>query len=159
MTETEFSNKLQQLAGMPASEFVLHRQPMLVLDRLLEIGPAYAICEWHVSGNNGFLVPHRGVPSYAGVEYMAQCIAVYGGANDRINGIGPQPGLLLGSRHYKADVRYFEVDISYQVECTQLVRTDEGMASFDCKILLDSETIAKGRLAVLQMQEGDLSDG
>ena len=159
MTETDFSNQLQELAGMPASEFVLHQQPMLVLGRVVEIGPAYAICEWHVSGNNGFLVPHGGVPSYAGVEYMAQCIAVYGGACDRINGIGPQTGLLLGTRHYKAAVRYFEVGITYQVECRELVRTNEGMASFDCKILVDAETIAKSRLTVLQIQEGDLSDG
>ena len=154
MTETEFSNQLQQLVGMPACEFILHRQPMLVLDRLVEIGSAYAICEWHVSGDNGFLVPDRGVPSYAGVEYMAQCIAVYGGACGRVNGILPQPGLLLGTRHYKAGSRYFEVGITYQVECREMVRTDDGMASFDCKISLDGETIAEGRLSVLQMQEG-----
>jgi predicted hotdog family 3-hydroxylacyl-ACP dehydratase len=154
MTETELSNQLQQLAGMPAAGFVLHRQPMLVLDHLVEIGPAYAICEWHVSANNGFLVPGSGVPAYAGVEYMAQCIAVYGGACGRINGILPQPGLLLGTRHYKAGVRYFEVDITYQVECRELVRTDDGMASFDCKISLDGETLAEGRLTVLEKQEG-----
>lgn len=159
MTETEFSNQLQQLAGMPASGFVLHRRPMLVLDHLVEIGFAYAICEWHVSGNNGFLVPDRGVPSYTGVEYMAQCIAVYAGACGRINGFEPQPGLLLGTRHYSADVRYFEVGITYQIECRELVRTDDGMASFDCKISLDGENIAKGRLNVLQMQEGNISDG
>jgi predicted hotdog family 3-hydroxylacyl-ACP dehydratase len=154
MTDTEFSNQLQQLAGTPAREFVLHRQPMLVLHHLVEIGPAYAICEWHASGNNGFLVPDRGVPSYAGVEYMAQCIAVYGGACGRINGILPQPGLLLGTRHYKARVRYFEVGINFQVECRELVRTDDGMASFDCKISLDGETLAEGRLTVLDKQEG-----
>lgn len=159
MTETQFSSQLEQLAGLPATEFVLHQQPMLVLDRLLEIGPAYAICEWHVSGNNGFLIRDKGVPTYAGVEYMAQCVAVYAGACGRINGVRPQTGLLLGTRHYKADAHYFELGITYQVECRELVRTDEGIASFDCKISLDGETIARGRLTVLEKQEGNLSDG
>jgi hypothetical protein len=35
-----------------------------------------------------------------------------------------------------------------------LVRTDDGMAAFDCKISLDGETLAEGRLTVLEKQEG-----
>jgi predicted hotdog family 3-hydroxylacyl-ACP dehydratase len=159
MTESAFSNQLQQLTGMPAAEFVLHRQPMLVLDHLVDIGPEYAICEWHVSEDSAFLVPDRGVPAYAGLEYMAQCVAVYGGARGRINGFPPQTGLLLGTRHYRGRVRYFEVGVAYQIDCRELARTEDGMASFDCKILLDSETIAEGRLTVLEHQKGNLLDG
>jgi len=159
MTESDLSDQLRQLAGLPATEFVLHRQPMLVLDRLVEIGPTYAICDWYVSENNGFLVPDKGIPSYTGVEYMAQCAAVFGGARGRINGIRPQPGLLLGTRHYKADVGYFKMGVTYQARCRELIRTDDGMSSFDCKILLDGETIAQGRLAILEQREGNISDG
>jgi len=159
MTESEYSDQLQKLAGMPASGFVLHRPPMLVLDRLTDIGPGYAICEWHVSGDNAFLVPDRGVPAYAGVEYMAQSVAVYGGAVGRVNGIPPQPGLLLGTRHYRACIPYFEEGSVYQTECRELARTNDGIASFDCKILLGSETIAEARLTVLEHQEGNLLDG
>ena len=154
MTGIKLSNQLDQMTGMPASEFVLHRKPMLLVDQLVKIGPEFAICEWLVHEESEFLVPDMGVPAYVGIEYMAQCIAVHAGALERARGLPPQQGLLLGSRHYKARVRYFEVGYTYQVECKELARSMEGMGSFDCKILLNGETIVEGRLAVLQQQQG-----
>jgi len=71
MTEAELSQQLNQLAGMPVAEFVLHREPMLLLDQLIKIGPEFALCEWRIREDNGFLVPNVGVPAYIGVEYMA----------------------------------------------------------------------------------------
>lgn len=157
MPDTGLSNQLQQLVGMPASELVLHQPPMLVLDRLLEIGDRFAVCDWRVSADNGFYIPGRGVPAYVGVEYMAQCVAVFGGARGRINGVPPRPGMLLGSRHYHAGVRFFEEGVTYRVESKELVRTDDGMASFECSVLRGSEIIASGRLTVLERQEGGFS--
>lgn len=153
-TETELSRQLTQLAGMPAAEFVLHRKPMLLLDQLVDIGPEYAICEWHVQDNDEFLLENLGVPSYIGVEYMAQCIAIHAGALERVSGYPPALGLLLGTRHYQASVRYFEAGVTYRVECRELVRTLVGMGSFDCRILLNGRAVAQARLAVLQQPRG-----
>ena len=145
------------MAGMPAAEFVLHRPPMLLLDRLVEIGPEFAICEWRVREEGEFLIPDRGVPAYVGVEYMAQCNAVHAGARERVYGNPPQLGLLLGTRHFKADVRYFEVGATYQVKCRELARNTEGVASFDCQIFFNGRTIVNGQLAVLQKPQGKLT--
>jgi predicted hotdog family 3-hydroxylacyl-ACP dehydratase len=38
--------QLQPFAGMPASEFLIHRKPMLLLDKLVSIGSEFAVCEW-----------------------------------------------------------------------------------------------------------------
>lgn len=155
MTETEFLNQLRQLAGTPAAEFLLHRAPMLLLDHLVGIGSDFALCEWCVRQDNEFLIPKVGVPAYIGVEYMAQCIAVHAGALERINGFPPPLGLLLGTRHYRARQQYFDVSVTYRVECKELLRTMEGMGSFDCRIFANGETIVEARLSVLQMPRGE----
>jgi len=155
MTQPEHARQLEKLAGMPAAEFVVHRPPMLLLDRLVEIGPKHAICEWRVREGDVFLTPDRGVPAYIGVEYMAQCNAVYAGARERVYGFPPKLGLLLGTRHFKADVHYFEVGSTYQVKCLELVRNAEGTASFDCQIFCNGKTIVNARLAVLQKPQGN----
>ena len=46
MTDIVTAKELQQFAGMLAEKFVLHRKPMLFLDRLVDIGEDYATCEW-----------------------------------------------------------------------------------------------------------------
>jgi predicted hotdog family 3-hydroxylacyl-ACP dehydratase len=158
MTEAELSRQLNQLVGMSAAEFVLHRKPMLLPDQLVKIGPRFATCEWCVQADNEFLIQNIGVPSYIGVEYMAQCIAVHAGALERVFGFPPPLGFLLGTRHYQAEVRYFEVGVTYQVECKELIRTSDGMGSFDCQILLNNQSVAKARLAVLQQPRGTSLD-
>ena len=117
MTETELSSQLNQLARLPVAEFVLHRGPMLLLDRLVCAEPEFTACEWRVSTESNFLILNVGVPVYTGIEYMAQCVAVHAGLRERIRGFSPPLGLLLGTRHYKAVVRYFgmplqRVDVS-----------------------------------------------
>lgn len=159
MTEHASSGALRQFAGMPASQFVLHRAPLLLLDRLVEPGAEVTVCEWCVTATDAFLSPGRGVPAYVGVEYMAQCVAVHAGVRARARGSGPPLGFLLGTRHYRTTVEYFKVDHTYRAACRELMSDDNGMGSYECSILLDNEVVAEGRLAVLQKEKGlDLRD-
>ena len=150
MAETEDTNALSALVGMPASTFVLHREPMLFLDRLIDIGADFAACEWRIRPDFKFVQQGFGVPSYAGVEVMAQCIAVHAGARARVNGFVPPVGYLLGTRHYKCSVSWFELGTTYQSTCQELIRDSQGMGSFACRILADGESIAEANLAVLE---------
>ena len=154
MSEVDQSSKLRQLCGKPASEFVLHREPMLLLDRLIDIGPDFAVCEWKVCDKVAFIIQGAGVPTYVGVEYMAQCIAVHAGACASARGLAPPLGFLLGTRHYKAATRYFELGVTYRATCRELIKDDQGMASFECSILLDDNILAEARLSVLHKQPG-----
>ncbi|MDH3613134.1 MAG: thioester dehydrase [Gammaproteobacteria bacterium] len=159
MTATISSEELKPLAGMSAAEFVLHREPMLFLDRLVDIGAEFATCEWRISDDFELVVPGLGVPAYAGVEYMAQCVAVHAGARARARGFVPPHGYLLGTRHYKCSVAYFEPGVTYQATCQELVRDSQGMGSFACRIELNGSTIAEANLAVLEMpQETKLNE-
>lgn len=159
MSATELSNRLQALCGLAASEFVLHREDMLLLDWLVRTESDYTLCEWEVREGRGFVVPGVGVPAYIGIEHMAQCIAIHAGARARVNRLRPPLGFLLGARHYKTTVDYFQIGTTYQVECKELVRDEQGMGSYECHITLDGNNLATGRLVVLEKQAGKRIDG
>ena len=153
MKEQEFTAALEQLAGSPASLFVLHRAPMLFLDRLTAIGAEFAECEWQVCEDFPLVVPGHGVPAYAGIEYMAQCVAVHSGARAKVRGQEPPLGLLLGTRDYECQVAYFEVGGRFSATCEELVRDSQGMGSFACRIETNGTVIAKANLAVFETPE------
>ena len=155
MTKSDFANQaftrdLERLAGSPASRFVLHREPMLFLDRLTAIGPEFATCEWEVREDFALVVPGYGVPSYAGIEYMAQCVAVHSGARAHVRGQEPPVGLLLGTRNYECSVPYFEVGGRFRTICQEQVRDSQGMGSFTCRIEAKDIVIAEASLAVFE---------
>ena len=148
------SDDLDRLVGLPAAEFVLHRPPMLLLDSLVDIGPEFTCCEWQVTDESEFLHAGSGVPAYVGVEFMAQCVAVHAGARARVRGLAPPLGFLLGTRHFKAATKYFEIGKSYRTTCSELIRDSSGMGSYECDIQFQGETIAEARLAVLEKEQG-----
>ena len=153
MTEIDLDRELQQLIGLPASQFVLHREPMLFLDRLVDIGAEHACCEWLMRRDFEFGVAGLGVPAYMGIEFMAQCVAVHAGARARVRGFVPPLGFLLGTRHYTCAVPYFEPGVIYQAACEELVRDSQGMGSFSCRISAGDEVLAEANLAVLERQQ------
>lgn len=159
MFDSALSRDLLQFVGRPASEFLLHRPPMLLLDYVVEAGAEQTQCEWHVTSAAAFIVPECGVPSYVGIEYMAQCVAVHAGVRARLAGLGPPLGFLLGTRHYRAQVDYFLPGRTYRATCRELIRDENGMGSYECNILLHDDVIAEGRLAVLEKERGRVTGG
>lgn len=154
MTVEDLEQKLQSLIGLPAGELVPHREPMSFLDTLVDIGADFAVCEWVLGDDFALVEPGHGVPAYAGIEYMAQCIAVHSGARARIRGLAPPVGFLLGTRHFHCDVPYFVAGIPYRATCRELVRDSQGMGSFACEILSGERSIAVANLAVLELPRG-----
>ena len=65
--------------GMPITEFLMHRDSMLLLDELVACEGDSTACEWRVEPDDSFVEPGEGVPAYVGVEFMAQCVAVHAG--------------------------------------------------------------------------------
>jgi len=154
MSEEKPVSNLDQLRGMSAAEFVMHRDPMLLLDTLVSADDECAICEWQVNAEDPFVENDSGVPAYVGVEFMAQCVAVHAGARARIVGLGPPLGFLLGARHFKSSISHFQIGERYRATCRELMRDDSGMGSYDCIILHGDEQVAEARLAVLEKERG-----
>lgn len=152
MNDAELTRALRAFIGLPAADFILHREPMLLLDTLVDIGADFARCEWK-AGASPFVGVRPGTPMYIGIETMAQCIAVHAGARARVQGLGPPLGFLLGTRHFRCSAPYFEPDRTYVAECRELVRDSQGMGSFACSVQLDGECMASANLAVLEQPQ------
>jgi predicted hotdog family 3-hydroxylacyl-ACP dehydratase len=149
VTEAELTAAMRAFIGMSAAEFVPHRDPMLLIDTVVDIGAGFSLCEWEV-GESAFHDRRFGVPAYTGIETMAQCISVHGGARARIQGLDPPMGLLLGTRHFCSSIEYFEPGRTYSVRCDVLFRDPRGMSSWVCELASDGARFATARLAVLE---------
>ena len=153
MSDEQLIQALRKLVGLPAQEFLLHREPMLLVDTLIDIGADFARCEWLASAPE-FAETGLGIPAYIGIETMAQCIAVHAGALARVRGFGPPLGFLLGTRHFSSSVSYFEPGRKYVAECRELVRDSQGMGSFACQLRLEGKSVLTANLAVLEQPQG-----
>jgi predicted hotdog family 3-hydroxylacyl-ACP dehydratase len=154
MTDFDLNSRLEQFAGILAVEFLLHREPMLLIDRLLYSRDNRTTCEWAVVEGGPFVEPRLGIAAYVGVEFMAQCIGVHAGARARATGFGPPLGFLLGTRHYKTILPRFGIGETFQVTCEELIRDSSGMGSYECCILLRGISVAEARLSVLEKGRG-----
>lgn len=139
---------------MPASEFLMHRDPLLLLDTLVACEGETTACEWRVNVDDSFVEAGIGVPAHVGVEFMAQCVAVHAGVRARVNGFGPPLGFLLGTRHFTASVSHFELAETYRATCRELIRDSSGMGSYECNVLHGDAVVATARLAVLEKERG-----
>lgn len=90
----------------------------------------------------------NGVPSAVALEYMAQAIACYIGAEEvnRVGKTSAAAGFILGSRDLHVEIPVFLVEKSYYVYIKSLF-CDSNMASFECSIKDENEEIvATGNL-------------
>lgn len=154
MPQLNSIQSLEQCIGLPAAEFVMHREPMLLLDTLVGCIGETTVCEWTVGQDDAFVEVGLGVPAYIGVEFMAQCVAVHAGARARVEGKGPPLGYLLGTRHFNARVSHFAIGETYRAICEELIRDGNGLGSYDCKIMQGDRCIANARLAVAEKEQG-----
>ena len=96
-----------------------------------------------------------GVPSCAALEYMAQSIACYIGAQD-IHNTGETKavaGFIMGSRDLHFALSKFNVGESYYVHVQSLF-CDNNIASFECKIYDAQNTlVADGNLNAFRPED------
>ena len=153
MRETEATAVLRRFIGMNASDFVPHREPLLLVDSIIDIGSDFTVCDWLVR-DSAFMEPNHGVPAYTAIETMAQCTAVHAGVRARMLGLEPPIGLLLGTRRFECSVGYLGPGQRYLARCDVLARDEQGMSSFACELLNAGKRIASAKLAVLERLPG-----
>jgi predicted hotdog family 3-hydroxylacyl-ACP dehydratase len=131
------------------AELIPHARRMLLLDRVLEHGPEHAVCAVNVSDSELFLDAGGGVPAWVGIEYLAQCMAVYGSLVARAAGRPPRLGALIGGRRVKLRTHRFEPGQELRVTVRHL-RGERGLVAFDGLIqdADDGATLVEGRLNV-----------
>lgn len=124
----------------PIGELIPHATSMSLIDRIVGSEGETVRSETTIRADNIFFQANRGVPAYVGFEFMAQTISAYDGLKRRRNGKPPAIGFLLGCRSYKAAKDFFAEGETVTIEATSLLG-EEGMASFDCRILDDAGAV------------------
>lgn len=90
---------MDPIMQLPLSELLPHKAPMVLVDRLLsyDLQNLECRCAVAITSDCCFFEPGLGVPSYVGVEYMAQTVGVLSGIQQRGQSTqAPRLGFLLG---------------------------------------------------------------
>ncbi|WP_298211433.1 hotdog family protein [Acidovorax sp.] len=139
---------------LPIENYVPHRGAMLLLDRLLASDDETAVAEVTVP-RDGLFLHDAGMPSWVGMEYMAQTVAAWAGWRARQKGREVQIGFLLGSRKYETAQAFFAPGsrLTVSVRCELL--GDNGLGMFDCRIDAEGgKAIATARISVFEPGDG-----
>jgi predicted hotdog family 3-hydroxylacyl-ACP dehydratase len=132
----------------PIAELVPHKQPMLLLDRVVSYSGDVVTCEVQIRPDSPFM-SEGGVPAIVGVEYMAQCVAVYAGLSARAKGEPVRIGFLLGSRTVRIDADLFAPGDRLLIEA-RWVWGEDALGSFACQVKRDDVVLLEGNLTVYQ---------
>jgi predicted hotdog family 3-hydroxylacyl-ACP dehydratase len=118
----------------PPVEWVLpHQGPAVLLSRVVAHDDERTVCVAAVDRAHLYRDEDGRVPSWVGIEIMAQCVAARGGLRSRAKGEAPRVGFLLGSRRLELSVPFLPTDRELEVHA-QHVWGDHKMVSFDCAI-------------------------
>lgn len=115
-------------------ELIPHREPMLLLSSVCELGDNFSTAEIIISKSSSFFLQGKGVPSWIGIEYMGQTAACIAGYQLQQGTVTPHLGLLLGTRKYEAFTAWFNEGDVLLVSCKEIAVVGEELATFQCEI-------------------------
>lgn len=136
------------------TDLMLHRPPMLLLDRIIDSGSTRLVSEVRVTPDSPFYSPAiGGVPSWVGIEYIAQSVAALSGlsAHEALQPV--ELGMLISCRRYRVRVPCFKAGSLLLAEVSQLADGSTGMAAYWGTIMCEGEagpSLAEGQLGVYQ---------
>jgi predicted hotdog family 3-hydroxylacyl-ACP dehydratase len=94
------------------------------------------------------------VPAWAGLEYCAQCIAVYAGLRARAKGQPPSVGLLIAAREMTLEIEAFEAGDRLLVDA-RCEYGEERVGRFDCAVRRSEAVVVKASITVYQLEHRD----
>jgi predicted hotdog family 3-hydroxylacyl-ACP dehydratase len=138
----------------PLGELLPHTGAMALLEAVVSHDAATTVCSARIGPDHVFADPDGSVPSWVGLELMAQCAAVHGGLVARSAGEPVRPGLLLGSRRLSFATPAFSPGQRLRVRATHH-RGATGLVAFDAEVS-DAEShtpLAEGRINVYLLRD------
>jgi predicted hotdog family 3-hydroxylacyl-ACP dehydratase len=137
------------------NELLPHAPPMVLLDDVLGWDQGKVAAALTIHSQSQFLSENQGVPSYVGLEYMAQTCGIYAGLEAQAHGQPVRLGFLLGTRNYHASKDWFRLGDRLVIEATEMFRQD-GMGVFDCRITCGDEEVASAQLNLYQPENNQV---
>ncbi|RDS84864.1 3-hydroxylacyl-ACP dehydratase [Dyella monticola] len=138
----------------PIADVLPHAGDMILLDGIEHVEAERIVCTRIVQPGGLFVEVDGSLPSWVGVELMAQAIAAWAGCRAHTRQRAVQLGFLLGTRHYEANVEAFPAGTCLRIEAIRAFHNEQGMGVFHCRI--DAEGIhAEARLNVFSPPDAD----
>lgn len=137
-----------------ATDFILHRPPMVLIDDLIDFGENFAVAKLTIRPDLMFCEP-EGLPTWASIEIMAQTVSLFAGVQGYLRGEPPKIGYLLGTRKLNLPMRYFHLKSELIIRAEQHYIHD-GLGMFNCQINTEQYCI-ESTLNVYEPENGNLS--
>lgn len=126
-----------------------HRAPMRLIDRLLEADDAHALVEADIPAQGRF-VRDGSMPTWVGIELMAQAIAAWAGARARRRGEPVPLGMLLGTRKLEIRRATLPAGATLRIQARCELMAANGLGMFECRMTLDEEEVASAFVSVFE---------
>ncbi len=124
-----------------------HRAPMLLLSEVVDYDEQAAIARVHITEDSPFFdASLGGVPTWVGMEYMAQTIGIWEGHHKLRHNKPVQAGFLLGARRYECTQAVFPVNCTLTVSAKPVYLDVSGIGAFDCTISSENRTIGSNTM-------------
>ncbi len=130
------------------AEVLPHAGEMVFLAEILEHGEDSTSCRIDIDAQRFFRDASGRIPSWVGLEYLAQTIAAHGGLLDRKRGEPPRIGFLLGGRRVSYYTPRFLRGQQLAARVTHRWGGMEGLVTFACVLedLANGEVLVEGNL-------------
>ena len=115
------------------AEVVPHSGTMSLLDEVVDYGADWIQAKLVITPRSLFANP-KGVPSWIGIEYMAQTVAAYAGVRRRLQDQQAVIGFLVGIRQYHCNCAHFAIGSELLISANLDFESDNGLGSFQCTI-------------------------
>jgi len=129
------------------AELVPHSGKMSLLSEITGYGEDWLEAEVHITADSMFAdlsTDKKGVPSWVGMEYLAQAIGAYAGLQERLQGCEPKLGFLVGSRKYTCSTDYFALGQVLKIKVQRELQADNGLSVFDCQLQAAAQIEGQG---------------
>jgi predicted hotdog family 3-hydroxylacyl-ACP dehydratase len=136
----------------PIADYLPHRSPMIMLDKIISIQNDFISCSVMVSSDGTlapFLNEQNELPAYYFIELMAQTIGIWNGFHAQSTQEKPKIAFLLSSRLFETQIPTAPLNTDIIIEA-KLILKDEQLANFEAAIIIDHQNVAQARLNVYQ---------
>jgi len=144
------TRSIDELLQQPIEAIIPHRGTMLLIDAVAAFEEQTLSARATVHADAWYADAQGAMPAWIGIELMAQSIAAHVALLAMRGGGRARPGVLLGSRSYKALQPSFAGGAQLLIHATELLRSDEGHGAYECTIHHDDVCCAEAVIKVFQ---------
>ena len=138
----------------PIGTILPHRGTMLLLDRISACDDATLTAHASVHGDAWYADEHGAMPAWIGIELMAQAVAAHIALLAVRAGGTARPGVLLGTRRYRAASTAFACGAQLRIEVNELLTSEAGHSAYEC-VIVDEQGVRCAEADIKAYQPAD----